>query len=161
MSNFETKITGDKELLAALNRLSTKGMKDVIRTTLQRVGGTLQTEAKRNLRQVTSRYNTRSKAAKGSTRGPLQSGITNKVWKNNEGVTVTIMKDYRLKWFEMGTTNRQTSGRVGTRYRKPKSTGQMKTSNFFKRAISSKQQSVKDDINNTLSKEISKRYINK
>lgn len=165
---YGVKLTGDKELLAALNRLSKKGMKDVVKRTLNRVGGMLQTEARKNLKAVTKRSNiTGSKTAKGYVKKPLQKGITKSVWRNNEGVTVTIIGDYRLKWFEKGTDERYKkkykSRKTGKmeRFKKKKATGQMTGSHFFQRAINAKQGAIVNTINTTLSKEIKKRYITK
>lgn len=157
---YGAKLTGDKELLAALNRLSSKGMKDAVKRTLNRVGGMLQTEVKKNLRQTTKRYNaTGSRTSKGAIKRPLQKGITKSVWRNNEGVTVTILGDYRLKWFEKGTDERFTGTRK--RYKKRKATGRMTGKNFFQRAINSKQGAIVDTINTTLAKEIKKKYVTK
>lgn len=154
---YGVKLTGDKELLAALNRLSSKGMKDTVKRTLNRVSSMLQTEAKKNLRGVTKRSNVSgSKTVKGRTKNPLQKGITKKVWRNNEGATITILGDYRLKWFEKGTGERFTGTKK--QYKQRKYTGRMNASNFFQRAISSKQQTVIKDINNELYKEIRKNF---
>lgn len=148
---YGVKLTGDKELLAALNRLSSKGMKDTVRKTLSRVGGLLQNETRKNLRGATKRFNTPGK--------PLQKGITKKVWKNNEGVTISILGDRRLKWFETGTKERKTSTKK--HYKKAKATGKMTATHFFKRAVNSKQATLVEDINNSLRKEISKNFVKK
>ena len=159
---YNVQITGDKELLAALDRLSSKGLSQTIKTTLNRVSGLLQAEAKKNLRSVTNRYNVSgSTTSKGTRKKPLQQGITKKVWKSNEGATVTILGDYRLKFFEIGTSERKTKGKLNSRYRKPKATGKMTATHFFGKAISNQQKTASDDINKTLTKEINKRFTYK
>jgi hypothetical protein len=153
---LSTNITNDKEVLAALERLSTKGMQDTIKRTLLRVGAKLKTEAIKNLRKVTTRSNIKgSKTSKGWEKRPLEKGITNRVWKKLDGATVTIMGDYRLKWFEGGTAERYRKAH----FKKTVSTGKMKPSNFFQNAINSKQQSLMEDISKELSKQISKNYV--
>ena len=149
-------IEGTDNLLKAFARLDTKEMKKVHKDALNKVTGILQTEARKNLRGITGRHNTITKTPGGSTRGPLTKGITKKVWKSGEGATVTILGDYRLKWFESGTTERITKGRMGTRYRKPKATGKMTATYFFKKSIDSKQSNVEQEINDNLSKAINR-----
>jgi hypothetical protein len=155
---YSVKITNDKEILAALARLSSKGMQDTIRKTLKQVATMLKTQTVRNLKKVTERSNEKGSVTnKGSAKQPLVNGITSKVWKRNDGATITIMGDYRLKWFENGTVERTTK-KTDKRYKKPKSTGKMKASHFFSNAINEKQKTVVDDINKELTKQISKNY---
>ena len=151
-------IDGTDNLLEAFARLDSRQMKTTHRKTLNSVITKLQTEARKNIRGVTGRYNTRTKTSKGTPRGPLIQGITKRVWKSVEGATVTILGDYRLKWFESGTTDRTTKGKFKSRYKKPKVTGKMSASHFFKRAIESKQGSVQQEINDTLAKEIKRQF---
>jgi hypothetical protein len=159
----EISIQGTNDLLSAFARLNSKQMKAVHKKTLNSVIGKLQTEAKRQLKQVTKRANVQgSMTAKGSVKQPLVKGITKKVWNNATGGTVTILGDYRLKWFEKGTIDRATEAIAGNRYsKKKKNTGRMKASYFFKKAIDSKQSSVQQEIENTLSTQIKKTFEGK
>lgn len=148
---YGIKLTGNKELLAALNRLSSKGMKDTVKRTLNRVGYLLQNETSKNLK---ASINVRAKSVSGKK--PMSKGITKKVWKNNEGITISILGDKRLKWFETGTKERKT--KTKGRYKKIKATGKINAFYFFKKAVASKQQTLINDINRELSSAISKNY---
>lgn len=43
---------------------------------------------------------------------PMEKGVRVIVDKNYHDVIVSIMKDYRLKWFETGTDDRYTKGKI-------------------------------------------------
>lgn len=148
---YGVKLTGDKELLAALNRLSSKGMKDTVKRTLNRVGALLQNETAKNLKA-----SIKVKAKSNSGKKPMYKGIKKKVWKDNSGVTISILGDQRLKWFETGTKERKT--KTKGRYKKAKATGKINAFYFFKKAVSSKQQTLINDINRELSSAIRKNF---
>ena len=89
--------------------------------------------------------------------------------KNEDGVKVHIMKDFRLKFFELGTVVRRTSGnnkslvrgkRPLYRQNKPHSTGAIKQSNFFTNAQKSTEQQIFNNIDSFISQNI-QRIANK
>jgi hypothetical protein len=160
----EIEVTGDKKLIAALESLTSKELKSTIKKSLSRAGTKLKGETIKNLKGVTSRYNVKgSKTIDGKEKLPLIKGITNKVWKNNGGVTVTIMGDYRLKWFENGTVERHIYGRKHNykrrKYKVIANRGQMKEAHFFANAVSARKDEVMNDFQDELEKQIRKNYI--
>lgn len=73
------------------------------------------------------------------------------------------MGDFRLKFFELGTKRRKTSGanRASVRgkipkyrQRKPSYRGSIKASNFFKRARQSKEREIGDNMERIISESI-------
>ena len=133
--------------------------------TLTKVSGVIKTEAKKNLRQVTSRSKTKSVTKTGAQLKSIESAITHTVYKNKKGVTIFIKvrrKDnqyFRTKFFELGTKYRMTKGgitKTGRKRRKAHSTGKMTAHYFFQKAIDSKKDTAIKDVADDINKKINK-----
>ena len=161
MQTSNVNLNDFNRLAEKLNQLNPKEQKKLHKKTLSDVNRILVNETKRNLRQVTGRSRTKgSVTQKGAKRGSLESGITSRVWKSNKGATVTILGDYRLKWFEEGTVERLTKKNMG-RYHKTKSSGKMKPSKFFQKAVDSKKNTAIQEVQNAFEKNLKKIWNNK
>ena len=94
--------------------------------------------------------------------GKLYEGIYVKKDEGQGAVTVSLMKDYRLKWFEKGTKPRQTKGRkinyakkVGRSFErigKGHYTGKVTGKNFFASAKNSQMPLVDETIKQSIYK---------
>ena len=150
-------LTDFQRLKQKLNGLNPKEIKKLHKKAMNDVGKVLVNETKTNLRGVTGRSRTKkSTTSKGSKKGSLEKGITSKVWKSGQGTTVTILGDYRLKWFEKGTQKRTTKGKLKSRYKKQKYTGQMNSSYFFKKAVDNKKETAINEIEKNFEKHLNK-----
>ena len=157
MNTASFNVTDLQGLSQILDNLSSKDLKKLHKNTLLNIGKILVNQTKKNLRGVTNRSRTtNSVTSKGTKRGSLESGITNKVWKSQQGLTVTILGDYRLKWFQDGTKERITKTGKNKRYQKPKSTGAMKASKFFTNAIENKKDDAVKEVEKAFIKNVNK-----
>ena len=150
MSNVEI---DDKQILRLFSDLSPKKQKAAHRNALKKSASILVRQAKQNLKEVTNKYNSkatnlkkgwhikRTKSGKVTAKS-LQQGIRLSVDKEAEFAKVHIMGDFRLKWFELGTTVRKT--------KKGYNRGKMRASYFFKRA----KQGTESQISETLQENI-------
>lgn len=151
MDNLELKLSGEKEIDDAINRLTGDELNKIIRRAESQAARILVNQAKQNLRGVTNRSKSRYTNLKrgwnlikknGSIIGArsLEEGIRQKYHaasKSDEaGFTkVNIMKDFRLRFFEGGTKERYKKSNGGH-------TGHMTATNFFTKAINQ----VGDDV---------------
>jgi hypothetical protein len=145
-------------LVDKLKRMSAKDQNQIKRKTWQGVGKIIRDEAVKNLRGVTKHTKTKKVNPKtGKKQRNLQAGITNRVWRNLKGTTVTNLGDYRLKWFEEGTEERYTKPDGKKRYKKKaKYNGAMKASHFLSKAAQSKKDEAIKEVENELLKSIQK-----
>lgn len=93
----------------------------------------------------------------------LKSGIKSSVNREATEGKVHIMRDFRLKFFEMGTKRRRTSGRNNAKVRgktpkyrqyKPSNRGSIKPFRFFRRARNQKEKEIEENMNNILAESI-------
>ena len=91
--------------------------------------------------------------------------IINAIQKAYNEVKVHIMGDFRLKFFEMGTRNRKTSGANRAfvrgseprwRQHKPSQRGRISAKKFFFTARSNKEKEISDNMNNIIMDSIKK-----
>jgi hypothetical protein len=134
----------DKGLLELFDTLSDKDFTSkVIMKALQDTGKDLVERTKDNLRK--------SMGAKSSSKGKhkksLIEGVRMKTDKIYDSVTIDILGEYRLKWFEKGTKARYTKKK---QYR-----GQLKPLYFFQNAISDESRIV-NNIKENVIKQIRK-----
>lgn len=125
--------------------LTSNQMKAVHRSTLTKVSQILVKETKANIR--------RNNAYKINS---LQSAVRSKVNPDATEAKIHIMgvknkaNEYKLRFFEQGTKQRQT--------KKGYNRGNIKPLWFFKTAIDTNSKTVEQDIEKTLSSEINKRW---
>lgn len=105
-----------KQVIAMFNEFNAKLKKKTFTTALRKAANILRKQTITNLRQVVKR--TRSKNRwNGKT---LESGIRIKIAKSAQAAKVHLMGDFRLKFFEMGTADRQVTKVKGKRLKKSK-----------------------------------------
>ena len=160
MSNGGTKITCDTEvILSKFGKLDVRSMTKVHKAAFSNANKVLMKEARLQLQGVTARATTgltarrKGWAKMASSRrreyGSLERGIRSRVSANGDRGMVHIMGDFRLKWFEMGTTNRYRSGDVYT--------GRMTATRFFAKSVSTAERSMTDAFENTVVKAVERR----
>ena len=156
MSNLQI---DDKQILELFKDLSPKKQKQVHKNALRKSANILVKQAKQNLRDVTSKYKSKSTNLKNGwhiktnrngkvTVKSLQDGIKLKVSQEAEQAKVHIMGDFRLKWFELGTNVRQT--------KKGYNRGQMSPSYFFKNAREATELEISNTLQNNIRESILK-----
>lgn len=108
-------------------------------------------EARLQLSGVTARSKTGYTARrKGWTRSStLERGIRSKVDANGSRGMVHIMGDFRLKWFEMGTSDRFRKGDAFT--------GRMSQRPFFAKAVNTAKREMADAFTKTVARAVQKR----
>ena len=84
----------------------------------------------------------------------FKSGITTKVWKNREGGTIAILKNFKLKFYELGTKDRFNKTWKGRRLKKAKFTGAIKAYHYFKIAKEQTETKVFSNIENIIAQQI-------
>lgn len=142
-------IVDNRQVLEMFSQLSKKKMKKVHRQALRKAAKVIQKEAKVELRKATTAYRSNKSNLKNGwhlkkkkdgtlTAKSLQDGIKSSVSKEVDSAKVHILGDFRLKWFEKGTRNRQT--------RKGYSRGSMKATHFFKIARQRKEQQAEQEL---------------
>lgn len=111
MANGDFKVEFDSnDVLDTLNKLTDNNYikSKVLVTALKKGGEVLQKNTvqvmKSKLGSVATKNEHHSK--------PMAEGVRVIVDKNYYDVIVSIMKDYRLKWFETGTDDRYTKGKI-------------------------------------------------
>lgn len=125
------------------NTLTGKDQKKVIRTATREAAKKLTKETRLMFRTATKKYNSRN-WWNGKT---LQSGIKY-VSDKRVSYKVHIMGDFRLKFWEMGTKKRYT--------RKGKYRGAFKKKSFFDPTMQRLENTLYNDIENTISRNLIK-----
>lgn len=161
MNNVEI---DSKEVLNLFSNLSSKKQYSVYRKALTEGAKMLQSEGKRQLRAKIGRAASHRNWWNGKS---LQTGIKVSPQRDVEkdGVKVHIMGDFRLKFFEMGTSGRHTTGNhsgavkghtPSYRIKKPHSTGSIRRTDFFAKAQSAKEKEIFDTMDSLILKNIEK-----
>lgn len=129
MNNNEFTVDA-KQVIAMFDEFNAKLKKKTFSTALRKAANILRKQTITNLRQVVKR--TRSKNRwNGKT---LESGIRIKIAKSAQAAKVHLMGDFRLKFFEMGTADRQVTKVKGKKLKKPRYTGKIDAKRFFQKA---------------------------
>ncbi len=153
-----------KEVLGLFAELNGKQQKLVYRNALRQAANTLVKETKNQLklklgRKANSRNWWNGKA--------LSSGIKTNADKEGKQAKVHIMGDFRLKFFEMGTDTRYTTGRNRATVRgktpirrqsKAADRGKITSIQFFKTAKMNKEKEIFDSLDKLISGSIQRVY---
>ena len=143
---------------AMLSKLNPDRRTKILTKALKEGGKTLQQQTKDELAKTGIRYYTPSRF-NGKT---LESGIRLKTDNAYNEVSVNIMGDFRLKFFEKGTKQRYTKGRKITGYMdshrlkregKGSSKGAIKATHFFAKARQNESK-IEESIIKVLDKEL-------
>ena len=150
-----------RSVLKMFAELDSKRQKQAHRSALRRGVNILVKEARKSLRTAVRKPNSKN-WWNGKT---LQSGIKSSINKEVTEGKVHIMGDFRLKFFEMGTKLRKTSGANKAsvrgkipkyRQHKPSNRGSIKASNFFLKARNIKEKEISDNMNTIIAESIIK-----
>ena len=136
----------NKKVLNLFANLSSKKQTKVYKQALTKATNILVKETRNELKKGVKNINTVHTSSSGKY--SLSRGIQRKVWKNGEGATVTILGDYRLKFFENGTKIRKT--------RKGYNRGTIKAQHFFDRAKQNKAKDIQKQLNDLITNSINK-----
>lgn len=141
-----------KQVITMFNEFNAKLKKKTFTTVLRKAANILRKQTITNLRQVVKR--TRSKNRwNGKT---LESGVRIKIAKSAQAAKVHIMSDFRLKFFEMGTSDRQVTKVKGKKLKKARYTGKIEPKRFFQKAKQTTETQVFNSIEQHLIEVIKK-----
>ncbi len=145
-------VINDDVIIKKFSELDSKKQKKAFVNALRRGIGILVRQARANLKKEIPTAN--KVTQKGRFKGlKLINGITLKVNKAKQAITAAILKDGRLKWFELGTDLRRTKQRTK---RLTHSTGQIRPINFFSKAKEQTEPIVFQNINQIIRDSIKK-----
>lgn len=142
----------DKELQKALSSLDSRNHRDAVRKALVKGANIAKKEAKKNLKHILNPIRKKSKYKNGQDKADINKGILiGSKGKDpfKDGVSLHLMGDFRLKFFELGTDERST--------KKGYNRGSQKRTPFFKPALNS----CEEQVFETISKEIDNQIIKK
>lgn len=138
MSNVNIDDTSVQNLFNALDADSTK---QILFTALKKGGQKLTSQTKRSLRAKLGAGATTPNRWNGKT---MESGVRLKADKDYCEVSVSILGDFRLKFFEKGTAQRRLRRGGANR-------GSIKPLNFFREA---RQQDIDETINSSITESL-------
>ena len=134
------------QVLRMFSELNSRQQKNVYKNALRKAGRILQKETKTQLRSVVGKAINHKNRWNGKTLG---NGVKMKVDKEATEAKVHIMGDFRLKFFELGTTTRQLRKNGANR-------GRMKAAHFFKTAKDKTERTIFDNINQMVEESITR-----
>ena len=134
------------QVLRMFSELNSRQQKNVYKNALRKAGRILQKETKTQLRSVVGKAINHKNRWNGKTLG---NGVKMKVDKEATEAKVHIMGDFRLKFFELGTTTRQLRNNGANR-------GRMKAAHFFKTAKDKTEHAIFDNINQMVEESITR-----
>ena len=157
MTNGDIRVD-DKQVIQALSRLSFKQMNKAYRTAMKKSLDPILKQTKANLRKsgiknVNKPYVSRKTGKKYPS---MVQGVRTSVYIGNTEDSygkVHIMKEFRLKWFEMGTSVRQT--------RKGWNRGSITPKWFFRSAVNQKSKEAEQTLDDNIRESIMKAWDNK
>lgn len=154
----------NKQVLKLFAELNSKRQKQAHRNALRQATNILVRETKQQLK---SKLGRKANSRNWWNGKPLQSGIKSSINKEITESKVHIMGDFRLKFFEMGTKERITTGNNKAsvrgrtpirRQRKSASRGKITSIQFFKTAKQNKENEIENSLNQLLSQSIQRVY---
>lgn len=157
MNNLEVDA---RQVTSMFADLTGRQQRQAYRNALRRGAAILATETRRQLRQNLGRAASSRNWWNGKT---LISGIKSNADRNGEEAKVHIMGDFRLKFFELGTGVRRTTGNntASVRGRNPirrqrvaANRGNVNAAHFFRTAKVNKEREIFDNMDNLISQSI-------
>lgn len=157
MNNIEVDA---RQVVSMFADLTSRQQRQVYRSALRKGAGILATETKRQLRQALGRAASSRNWWNGRT---LAAGVKSNADRNGEEAKVHIMGDFRLKFFEMGTRVRRTTGSntASVRGRNPirrqrvsANRGSITAVHFFRTAKANKEREIFNSMDNLISQSI-------
>lgn len=153
-----------KEVLGLFADLNSRQQKQVYRNALRRAANVLVKETRNQLKAKLGRKANSKNWWNGKT---LVSGIKSNADREGKEAKVHIMGDFRLKFFEMGTGNRKTSGSNSAsvrgktpirRQKKSANRGRINSMRFFSTAKQNKEKEIFDSLDKLISESIQRVY---
>lgn len=146
-------LKGDKELMQILKNMDYKDMQRAYKKALQESMKPLQNEAKKQLRRAGIKNVNKPYVSKktGKTYKSMLQGIMTSVDvrdPEDNYAKVHIMGEFRLKWFEKGTSLRKTYNKGGR--------GRIHPRWFFKDAVEKKSKECRESLEENIKKSIQK-----
>ncbi len=141
----------DKDVIKALANLSFRQMNKAYKTGMKKALDPILKQTKINLRKSDIKNVSKPYVSKktGKRYPSMLQGVKTSVYVGNTDDSfgkVHIMKEFRLKWFEMGTTLRKTS--------KGYDRGEIKPRWFFKSAVDQKSKEATDTLDENIRESI-------
>lgn len=157
MNNGDIRVD-DTQVIKALSRLSWKQMNKAYKNGMKKSLDPILKQTKANLRSSGIKNVNKPYISKktGKKYKSMMQGVKSSVYIGNTEDSfgkVHIMKEFRLKWFEMGTSERQT--------RKGWKRGSIKPKWFFRQAVDQKGQEAVDNLDENIRDAILKAWDNK
>lgn len=147
----------DKEVIQALSRLSFKQMNKAYREGMKKALDPILKQTKINLRKSGIKNVNKPYIGKNGKKYPsMIQGVKTSVYVGNTEDSygkVHIMKEFRLKWFEKGTSIRKTS--------KGWNRGSIKPKWFFASAVSQRSKEAVSNLDENIRNSIIKAFNNK
>lgn len=147
----------DREVIKALSRLSFKQMNKAYKEGMKKALDPILKQTKINLRNSGIRNVNKPYTGKNGKKYPsMIQGVKTSVYIGDTEDSygkVHIMKEFRLKWFEKGTSIRKT--------RKGYNRGSIKPKWFFANAVSQKSKQVAESLDENIRNSIIKAFNNK
>lgn len=156
MNNGDIRVD-DKEVIKALSNLSFRQMNKAYRNGMKKSLDPILKQTKLNLRKSGIRNVNKPYTGKGGKKYmSMLQGVKSSVYIGNTEDSfgkVHIMKEFRLKWFEMGTAQRRT--------RKGYNRGNITPRWFFRDAVNQKSKEATDNLDKNISDSIMKAFNKK
>lgn len=151
-------IVDDKEVIKALSNLSWKKMNKAYKEGMKKSLDPILKQTKVNLRASGIKNVGKPYVSKktGKKYKSMIQGVKSSVYIGNTEDSfgkVHIMKEFRLKWFEKGTTLRKTS--------KGYNRGSIKPKWFFRQAVDQRSKEAADNLDENIRESIMKAWNNK
>ena len=147
----------DREVIKALSRLSFKQMNKAYKEGMKKALDPILKQTKINLRNSGIRNVNKPYIGKNGKKYPsMIQGVKSSVYigdTEDSYAKVHIMKEFRLKWFEKGTSIRKT--------RKGYNRGSIKPKWFFANAVSQMSKQVAESLDENIRNSIIKAFNNK
>ena len=137
-----------KDVLNLFSELNSRQQKQAVRNALRRSANIVVKEAKKNLKSHLGYVVNHRNRWNGKT---LQSGIKATIKKNLDQITIHIMGDFRLKFFEKGTKVRKLKKNGANR-------GKIQALFFFKDAKINKEKEVISTMDRMFQESVQKIY---
>lgn len=153
-----------KEVLGLFADLNSRQQKQVYRNALRRAANVLVKETRTQLKSKLGRKANSKNWWNGKT---LVSGIKSNADRQGKEAKIHIMGDFRLKFFEMGTSNRKTTGNNSAsvrgktpirRQKKSANRGRINSMRFFSTAKQNKEKEIFDSLDKLISESIQRVY---
>lgn len=148
------------DVLSMYSEFDLKKRKQVYRTATRNALNIVKKQTLQNLKGVINPSMINKKDKWGNS---FRNGITIKIYKSGKGGVIHIMKNFKMKFFELGTEKRYRKvkglSKVRKFFRKDAKggyTGQIKKYSFFSKAKEQKESEVFNSINRLISTSIKK-----